>query len=739
MGNPCGEIRSGAVDTPSLTASMIFHRIFSTAIKAALLLAAGALISPALAQTGIAAGAGSVFKTDQVRAELMAHAPDGVGAGKPIWLGLRLAHQPGWHTYWKNPGDSGLPTVLRWELPPGVSAGDIAWPLPQRISIGNLANYGFEASALLAVPLRIAADFKPPPGSDQIAVRLKASWLVCKQECIPQEGEFALSLAVHGSSAVHRDVFDATLDAQPRTLAQDAASGAAASAVQIDGQTLKLSVQGLPASLQGRQLALFAETPELIETAAPWTQSWADGIWSARIPLSSHRNSSPDVMPVLLVGEVGGRAQGYRAELRVQGDWPAASGEVRGASAATPPDAVPMTLWVAMAGALLGGLILNLMPCVFPVLAIKLLAFARHADDRRTQRASGAAYTAGVVGSFLALGLLMLLLRGAGESLGWGFQLQNPAVVAALAALFSLMGLNLSGMFEFGQILPSGVLGLRARNPAADSFLSGVLAVAVAAPCSAPFMGASIGFAATLPPTEALAIFAAIGLGLALPYLAASLMPGLARALPRPGAWMGHLRQFMAFPMFATAVWLVWVLGQQSGIDGAAALLALLVALACLVWTLALSGRTRAISMALAATGLAALVWGLGPYIVRPVTPAADGASAAWGSWEPGRVEQLLAGQRPVFVDFSAAWCVTCQYNKQTTLRDPKLLADMAAKNVVLLRADWTRRDPAITDALRQLGRNGVPVYALYQSGKAPVLMSEIPSVAEVRSALAGL
>jgi thiol:disulfide interchange protein DsbD len=397
-------------------------------------------------------------------------------------------------------------------------------------------------------------------------------------------------------------------------------------------------------------------------------------------------------------------------------------------------------LFAALLGALLGGLILNLMPCVFPVLAIKVVGFTRHADDRRAHRVAGAAYTAGVIVSFLALGALMLALRAAGEQLGWGFQLQSPAVVAALAALFTVIGLNLAGLFEFSQFLPSSVASMEARHPVANAFLSGVLAVAIASPCTAPFMGASLGFAIGLPAVQALLVFAAIGVGMALPYLAASFVPAVARALPRPGAWMDTFRRFMAFPMFATVAWLVWVLGQQSGIDGAGALLALLVALSMVLWALTLRGRARAVLAALSVAALALLAGAVGPSVTKVVdTVPVAAANTAWQPWAPGRVEQALASGQPVFVDFTAAWCVTCQYNKKTTLADGAVLADLAAKNVVLLRADWTRRDPAITLALAGLGRNGVPVYVFYKQGSAPVVLSEVLSVDEVRSVIARL
>jgi thiol:disulfide interchange protein DsbD len=311
--------------------------------------------------------------------------------------------------------------------------------------------------------------------------------------------------------------------------------------------------------------------------------------------------------------------------------------------------------------------------------------------------------------------------------------------VAALALLFTVIGLNLAGVFQFAQVVPSALAGFQPRHPAADAFFTGVLAVAIASPCTAPFMGASLGLAVALPPAQAIAVFAMLGLGLALPYLVASMVPAFARALPKPGAWMDSLKKFMAFPMFATVAWLVWVLGQQSGIDGAGALLALLVAVAFVAWALSLAGRSRVVAGSFALAALLGLAWGVGPYVTEPAAIARQGTDGPWQAWAPGRVDQVLASGAPAFVDFTAAWCVTCQYNKKTTLSDPDVLADLAAKKVVLLRADWTRRDPAITAALQQLGRNGVPVYVLYQAGRAPVLMSEILSVADMRAALASL
>jgi len=727
-----------------------------------------ALAAPAAAQGGVASSlggmaggsraAGAVVTTPQVRAELLAHAPEGVAPGKPLWLGLQLRHKSEWHTYWKNPGDSGLPTQLEWQLPAGLQAGDIAWPLPSKIAVGTLANYGYEGTVLLPVPVQVSEAWRPAP-SGELLVRLKASWLVCRKECIPEDGEFSLTLPVRGSTALHGAAFEAAARAAPVELPPHADNAA-----RVSDRSLAITVQGLPAAVQGKPLEFFPEVSDLIQTAAPGSQRWEGEVWTAQIPLSPQRSASPQSIPLVLAfGN-----QGWRAELKVLGAWPAtaapagvspeleaalkANAQTQAAAAPASAAAGLQAVLLALTGALVGGLILNLMPCVFPVLALKVMGFARKGQQAHALRVNGLSYSAGVVLSFMALGALMLSLRAAGESVGWGFQLQSPVVVAALAALFTLLGLNLAGVFEFGQFLPSRLLALHARHPAADAFLSGVLAVAVASPCTAPFMGASLGFAITFSTPLALAVFAMLGVGMALPYLAASWWPALAARLPRPGPWMDHFRRLMAFPMFATVVWLVWVLGQQTGINGASALLLLLVGLSLLVWTITLSGRARIVLVLVALLAGAALLHTVGPQVLRePASAAAalrpapagaptpaDAAAAAdgWQAWSAERVAQGVAQGRTVFVDFTAAWCVTCQYNKQTTLSDPEVLKAFAAGQVLLLRADWTRRDPAITAALSAMGRSGVPVYAVYRAGQPTRLLPEILTVAEVRAAI---
>jgi len=681
-----------------------------------------------------------------------------------LWLGLLLQHQPHWHTYWKNPGDSGLPTQLQWTLPAGLTAGDIAWPAPRKIAIGTLANLGYEGEVLLPVPVTVDSRFQAGGLEPGALVQLNASWLVCREECIPQEGQFSLRIPVRGSTALHATRFAAAQAAAPTPL-----QGTLEARAQTDG--LRVQVTGLPAAWVGKPLQALPETAELLHTPAlpastdalhndaaktgqlqAGQQGWSGSTWHALIPYSAQRSTAPQHVAWVLSAS----PASVRADSVVTGTWPSTAAPAAvpaalqaaldsNARGAAPAAAAPGGGWALMvAGALLGGLLLNLMPCVFPVLAIKVLGFASQGgQSRASQRAQGLAYTAGVVLSFLALGLLLLALRAGGEQLGWGFQLQSPPVIAALAVLFTLLTLNLAGALHIGNLLPAGLAGVRLRHPVAEAFLSGVLAVAVASPCTAPFMGASLGYAITLPGVQSLVLFAALGMGLALPYLLASYAPALGRWLPRPGAWMETLRHFLAFPMAATVVWLVWVLGHLSGVDGAASLLLLLLTLCLLVWALRLQGRVRLViaivSVAAIALSTRAL-WQFGlypdPSTQLVETPAKAGG---WQAWSEPAVQSAIQDGKPVFVDFTAAWCITCQVNKKTTLSNAQVEAAFAAKGVTLLRADWTRRDPAITRALQALGRSGVPVYVLYAPGKPPVVLTEILTPSEVLDALANM
>jgi thiol:disulfide interchange protein DsbD len=700
-----------------------------------------------LAWLGHAGAQNATVSTPQIRAELVAHAPNGVQAGQAIWVGLSLQHAPQWHTYWINPGDSGLPTQLEWDLPPGVRAEPVLWPLPHQLRAGTLTNYGFEGNALLVVPLHIEKDFKPS-AKNTLDIQLHANWLVCRLECIPQEGDFSLSIPANSSTATQTAAFESVLAQQPQALVNVQAIAHPQGAG--NAQFLTLEIRGLPANLQGRRLEVFALEPEILDSAShnhpQASQAWAGDVWQAQLPLSNLRSAAPAALTLLLVDASQGTRQGWRVGLKIEGAWPDPSQEPLPSASVdiTPTDfsAADNTSFVlALLGACLGGLILNLMPCVLPVLAIKFLGFSRQHAHAREQRLSGLAYTLGVVMSFLALGAALLALRASGEQLGWGFQLQSPGVVALLAGLFTLIALNLFGLFELGQVLPSAWLSYQAKHPITNAWVSGVLAVVVASPCTAPFMGASLGLAMTLPTWQALGIFMCMGLGLALPYLLLSWLPNLARHMPQPGAWMVTLRQLLGFPMLATVVWLVWVLSLQTSSDASALVLLGLLTLSAWVWSL----RYKSHVARLFQVALLAALFTLGTLALRAfehnTNPTAIGSEStrAWRNWSQESVQQTLSQGQPVFVDFTAAWCVTCQINKQTTLSDPQVLQAFDARHVQRMRADWTRRDPAITRALSALGRSGVPVYVLYAPGRSPVVLSELLSVEKIQQALSTL
>jgi len=686
------------------------------------------------------ARAASAAATGHARAELLVHAPAGLTPGAEAWLGLRILHDPHWHTYWLNPGDSGLPTTLAWTLPAGFKAGDIAWPTPKQLPLGPLMNYGYEGDLLLPVRLTVPAGYRGGP----VAVKLRADFLICEEVCIPEFAELDTELAPAPATA-HAALFQRAIDAAPVAL-----PGLRASA-RIENNALVIEAAGLPPAYRGQPLQLFPANGAVLDHAAPLAQEWQGKRLLLRAPLSPQRSDSPASMTAVITA--GQRAPGIALSFAIAGAWPqpgAAATAAAGAVAATAAPAAPAPADAGAAGpwlpvlafAFLGGALLNLMPCVFPVLSLKVLGFAQHGGARKRIVAGGFAYTGGVIASFVLLAALLLALRASGERLGWGFQLQSPPFVAALAILFTLIGFNLAGLVEFRHMLPGRLLNARARHPVLDDFLTGVLAVAVASPCTAPFMGAALGAALAQPAPQALAVFAVLGAGMAAPYLAASLFPALARLLPRPGPWMLRFKTLMAFPMFATVVWLLWVLGQQAGADAMAAVLGLIVAAAFGTWLLGIPARSRAGRLAgigAALFAIAATATWAWPALEYAQAGQAKVEAAGWQAWSPQAVAQARRQGRPVFVDFTAAWCVTCQYNKRTTLADPGLMADFRARGVLLLRADWTRRDASITQALKELGRSGVPVYALYNGAQPPALLSELPSVDEVRRALSTL
>lgn len=692
---------------------------------ARILLAASLL----LAAAGAAA---QPVRVDHAEAELVA-ATDAIVPGRPLDVGLVIRHDPHWHTYWRVPGDSGLPTTIDWRLPAGFAAGPIEWPVPKRLPIGPLMNFGYEGELLLPVRLTVPADVAP---GQSVQLKARADWLICKEVCIPGGADLQLTLPVRAEAAPSAiaPLFASTRAQLPQPTTLDAASAT------IDGARVRLAFK--PAAPL-RQLEFFPIEEARIEPAAAQAlRAEADGTalyLTAAQPVAAEFTRLKGV----LVANGGPTAQGgWAGEV----DLPLVAGVVAPVAASAAPaaaggGATAITFWVALAGAFVGGLILNLMPCVFPVLSLKLLSLMQHQraeDEARVPHASlrahGLAFTAGVLLCFVLLAALLIGLRAAGEQLGWGFQLQTPWVIAALLLLFFLIGLNLLGAFEFsfgGALASSGAAQRLQGDRLSGSFATGVLAVVVAAPCTAPFMGAALGYAITQPAPVALAVFAMLGVGMATPYLALTCMPALLKRLPRPGLWMLRFKQVMAFPMFATCVWLLWVLAQQIGIDAVALVLGGLVLAALAAWAfgLAQAGATRWRWLALAAAPLA--LYGVFAMTLPGAAPArselaASGSASGWQSWSRQAQETQLAAGQPVFVDFTAAWCVTCQANKRLVLATDAVRQAFEKRGVVLLRADWTNRDDEITRELARFNRNGVPLYVLYDSRGATQVLPEL-------------
>jgi thiol:disulfide interchange protein DsbD len=721
----------------------------STLIARRLAMAAVALAAVGGATTAPAAP----VRTGHVSAELVAERTAFVPGAANV-VALKLALDPGWHTYWRNPGDSGLPTTLAWTLPAGVSAGAIEWLPPKLLPLGPLVNYGYEGVAWHPVTLRAAPD--AALGS-QVTLAARADWLVCRETCIPEGADLTLTLPVTADARL--DPRDGAAIAAARAAVPGAltATGWRASA-HGDGPQVAITLVPPPGAGDPGAIRYFADDADRIEPSGPQVLAHRDGAYVLTVPVSSQlATASPQgftrVAGLLTstAGFAGARAATIDVPLDgavVAGPKPVDTGAVA-AAPATAFDGAPavprdtMTLALAALFAFVGGAILNLMPCVFPVLSLKVLGFAARRDDRATLRREAFAYAGGVIATFVALAIAMLALRAAGQELGWGFQLQSPLVVVALAVLFFVLGLNLAGVFEFGQLAPAGVRGWTSANRAVDAFGSGVLAVVVASPCTAPFMGAALGYALSQSVAATLAIFVMLGAGMALPYVLLAWFPAWQARMPRPGAWMVRLKQLLAFPMFATVAWLAWVLGAQVGNDAVLRLLALCIAIAFVLWALHARrmGGARAFGVAAALGAAAAVVLALplASTATRDTVAATGQADDGWQPFAPTVVRDLAATGRPVFVDFTAAWCVTCQVNKRTTLARPRVQAAFADAHVALVRADWTRRDKAITEALAALGRNGVPAYVLYRPGKAPLVLPEILTQQTVIDALATL
>jgi thiol:disulfide interchange protein DsbD len=640
-----------------------------------------------------------------------------VTPGQTLTVALRLRLEEHWHAYWKNPGDSGMATSLAWTVPEGFRAGPIQWPAPRRIDTGPLTSYGYEGEVLHLVDLAVPAGLQ---AGAPVTLRAKADWLVCKDVCLPAVADLVLELPVSGTPAPvdgrWAAAFTAAREALPKT-----APGDGIAAYQADGTlTLRVSPAAAP---DARALAFFPDREGLIQYAARQTlRPHANGV---DLQLVAADPPSGDRLTGVLVAAPGtDAARAIEIQVPIEsGPPPAIAGPQDGSSG--------LALAAALTLAFGGGLLLNLMPCVFPVLAIKVLGLAQRAHGRRsTMRAHGLLFAAGVLASFWLIAAVLLALRSQGAALGWGYQLQSPLVVVGLALLFFVLALNLSGVFQLGHGVQALAGGLHVRNPHADALLSGVLAAAVASPCTAPFMGAALGFALVQPAFDALLVFTALAVGMALPYVLLTFVPQLTRRLPRPGTWMEALRQVLAFPLYATVAWLVWVLGRQTGVDGVARLLFALVLVAAALWAVGRAAQARN-GARLAARVLAALLVVAGGSLAwtatQPEAQTAQGAAGAWQPWSEAAVQAARAQGRPVFVDFTAAWCVTCQVNKRLVLQASEVERRFDQLGVVRLRADWTSRDPAITQALARLERSGVPVYAMYVPTRPqPELLPEL-------------
>ena len=666
-----------------------------------------------------------MVKTEHVEAELVTD-KSGAQPGKPALVGLKLRMEPQWHTYWKNPGDSGLPTKIQWVLPEGWKAGEIQWPYPNPLPVGPLMNYGYEDEVVLLAELTPPASAAPGP----VSIKARAEWLVCKDVCIPEKGELDMVLAVSPAEPSANPRWQAHIERARNQLPVDVAGWKYQSALR--GKSLVVRMTAPEGAAPPARAAFFPEQEGVIEPAAAQKITRDARAITLEMKLADPVPAGLSSVKGVAVSDSGWSGSAGRKAINVTAPMAASLAAAAGSTAGASSGGAGGSALAALALAFIGGILLNLMPCVFPVLGIKVMGFVEHAHgDARAIRAQGVIFTAGVLLSFIALAGIMLGLRAGGTQLGWGFQLQSPLVVTLLATLFFVLALNLSGVFEWGAFAQSLTSNLSAKGRFADAFLAGVLATVVATPCTAPFMGAAVGFTLTQDAALSLAIFATLGLGMAAPVLALSLFPGLLKRLPKPGAWMETFKQVLAFPLYATVAWLAWVLGAQVGNDAVFALLAGLVLVALGAW---MYGRALH-APGLWRTAIAALLMLTGLAVAWP-GPASSGAGDAltarngelpWQAWSPEKVAELTAAGRPVFVDFTAAWCVTCQVNKRLALHNAQVIAAFASHDVVALKADWTRQDPRITATLAQLGRNAVPVYALYLPGEAaPHLLPEV-------------
>lgn len=684
-----------------------------------------ALAAVACCVTSAALAASSeTVRRDHVSVQLVA-ADEVAQPGTTVLVGLRIVHDPEWHTYWLNPGDSGLPTRLQWTLPEHVSAGEIEWPAPHRIQIGELVNIGYDGELLL--PVRVALPEQLSPGTT-LPLTVKASWLVCREECIP--GNATLTLQLPTGSQASRDAKWTSLFAAADT---HTASRAPWNAHWADaGDFIDVFVDDKGALADVAEVEIFPTVPTLISHAQGEATRLSDGRLRVRTAKSDSFETPGESTGFLIASAHDESRKVF--EIAVQSQATVSLNPSEPVVAPSQPGVI-----LALLFALSGGLLLNLMPCVLPVLSLKALALTEYSHDRAQARQHGLLYLAGTLICFLALASVLLALRSAGEFLGWGFQLQSSVVVAALAVLMTVMGLSLSGMFELGSRWMGVGQQLTEGTGARSAFFSGALAAVVASPCTAPFMGPALGFALTQSAFVALGVFAALATGLALPVVALSFMPLLANWLPRPGPWMQRFKQILAYPLYATAIWLLWVLGRQGGTDAMAIAL-----LGILTWVFGMwlwQSTPRPLSRAVAAVALvvaATIVVSLhGTATPAPQESRQADAANQTRAWSPGLFEELRAHGRPVLVNMTAAWCITCLANERVAFSAASVQARLDELDITYLKGDWTHRDDAITSYLSKFGRSGVPLYVVYPRGSGePEVLPQLLTPAIVEAAL---
>jgi len=654
---------------------------------------------------------------------------DSVAPGQSFRVGLRQKLAPHWHTYWKNPGDAGAPPNITLALPQGASAGAIAWPGPDGISVGPVRNFGYENEIVL--PITVTVPQAAVPGQT-FSVAADANWLVCEKECIPESGSFRLELPIAATPAPAGGAVAAAFAA---TDARMPVASPWSARLLEEGSALVLAVEGAGLSAVSAKSAFFYPADwGVVVHAAAQQLTVEDGRLRLAMEKGLAFNPTASVTGLLAITDGGDQTRWFE----IAPTLAAAAGAMNtGSSEAGSIESLP--LWQTALFAFLGGLILNLMPCVFPVLAIKATAVAQLSGGAlRDVRLSSLFYTLGVLVTFVTLAGILLALRASGAAVGWGFQFQSPLFVAAMSWLMLAVGLNLSGVYEIGMTLTGAGQSLAHKSGHAGSFFTGLLAVIVATPCTAPFMGVAIGTALAASPLVCLALFVALGLGLAAPYALLGVFPQLALRLPRPGAWMLRLRQAMAFPMYATAAWLVWVLARQTGDLGVMIALAggVLVALAAWAYGIAQHQSQRGwLAHGLAAASVVGLV-ALLPQLNGPAAVPGAAARTTSAGAEPFSNTRLAALRRegkPVFINLTAAWCITCLVNERTTLSTAAVKTAFEEHGIAYLKGDWTNRDPEITNFLRSFNRDGLPFYAFYPAGgRDPVVLPPVLTEATV-------